>query len=117
MQEAADLEATTEKHPVTPGEVLPARELLGDMLLELGRFDEAAMAYKQTLERRPGRFNSLFGAGLAAEKAGNDEEAGLYYRKLIEQCPNGDASRARLQQARAFLSERRNAVASQKPAQ
>jgi tetratricopeptide (TPR) repeat protein len=116
MQDAADLEATTEKHPVTPGEVLPARELLGDMLLDLGRFDEAVAAYKQTLERRPGRFNSLFGTGFAAEKAGNMDEAGRYYRMLAEQCPNGDASRERLQQARTFLSERRNAVASQKAA-
>jgi tetratricopeptide (TPR) repeat protein len=113
MQEAADLESTTEKHPVTPGEVLPARELLGDMLLELGRYDEAAEAYKLTLERRPGRFNSLFGAGLAAQKAGDQVQAELFFRKLAEQCPNGDASRERLQQAKAFLAERRNAVASQ----
>jgi tetratricopeptide (TPR) repeat protein len=111
MQDAAALEATTEKHPVTPGEVLPARELLGDMLLELGRFDEAAVAYRETLDRRPGRFNSLFGAGRAFERAGQDDEAELYYRKLAEQCPNGDASRERLQQARAYLAERRNSVA------
>jgi tetratricopeptide (TPR) repeat protein len=113
MQDAADLEATTEKHPVTPGEVLPARELLGDMLLDLGRFDEAGLAYKAALERRSGRFNSLFGAGLAAERAGNKDEARLFYQKLADQCPNGDASRERLQHARTFLTERRNAVASQ----
>jgi tetratricopeptide (TPR) repeat protein len=113
MQEAADLEATTEKHPVTPGEVLPARELLGDMLLELGRYDEAEAAYKAALERRPGRFNSLFGAGLSAQRAGDQAQAELFYLKLAEQCPNGDASRERLQQAKAFLAERRNAVASQ----
>ena len=93
------------------GEVLPARELLGDMLLELGRFDEAAVAYRETLDRRPGRFNSLFGAGRAFERAGQEDEAELYYRKLAEQCPNGDASRERLQQARAYLAERRNSVA------
>ena len=117
MQDAAALEATTEKHPVTPGEVLPARELLGDMLLDVGRLDEAAVAYKETLDRRPGRFNSLFGAGRSSEQAGHSEEAELYYRKLAEQCPNGDASRERLQQARAYLAGRRNAVASQKPVQ
>jgi tetratricopeptide (TPR) repeat protein len=113
MQDAADLEATTEKHPVTPGEVLPARELLGDMLLDLGRFDEAGAAYKAALERRAGRFNSLFGAGLAAERAGNKDEAKLFYQKLVDQCPNGDASRERLEHARNFLNERRTAVASQ----
>jgi tetratricopeptide (TPR) repeat protein len=117
MRAAAELEATTEKHPVTPGEVLPARELLGDMLVDLGRFTDAALAYKQTLERRPGRFNSLYGAGLAAEKAGNQEEAELYYRNLAELCPDGDASRERLQQAKAFLDQRRNPVANQKSTQ
>lgn len=105
MQEAADLESTTEKHPVTPGEVLPARELLGDMLVELGRFDEARAAYKVVLERRPGRFNSLYGAALAAEKAGDRKDAALYYRKLAEQCPTGDASSERLRHAKAFIAE------------
>lgn len=61
----------------------------------------------------PGRFNSLFGAGLAAERAGNKDEAELFHQKVADQCPNGDASRERLQQARTFLTERRNAVASQ----
>jgi tetratricopeptide (TPR) repeat protein len=87
------------------------------MLLDLGRFDEATVAYKETLGRRPGRFNSLFGAGRSSEQAGHREEAVLYYRKLAEQCPNGDASRERLQQAKAYLAERRNSVASQKPVQ
>ncbi len=110
MQDAADLESTTEKHPVTPGEVLPARELLGDMLVELGRFDDARAAYKVVLERRPGRFNSLYGAALAAEKTGDKKEAAQYYRKLAEQCPAGDASSERLRHAKAYIAEPKRAL-------
>ena len=110
LQDAADLESTTEKHPVTPGEVLPARELLGDMLVELGRFDDARAAYKIVLERRPGRFNSLYGAALAAEKAGDKKEAAVYYRRLAEQCPAGDASSERLRHAKAYIAAPKRAL-------
>jgi hypothetical protein len=66
MQQAAELEATTDKHPVTPGELLPADELLGDMLLALGRKAEARAAYQSALARSPGRRNALRGV----ERAG-----------------------------------------------
>ena len=66
MVEAAELEATTEKNPVTPGEVLPAGELLGDMLLHAGRPVDALDAYLTALERTPRRFNSVRGAARAA---------------------------------------------------
>ena len=59
MRKAADLESTTEKHPVTPGEILPARELLGDMLLEMGEHAAAQKEYAAVLERSPNRFDSL----------------------------------------------------------
>lgn len=68
---AAALEETVEKHPVTPGPILPARELHGDMLVELGRFAEALAAYEKTLVREPRRLRALHGAVRAAEKAGN----------------------------------------------
>jgi tetratricopeptide (TPR) repeat protein len=55
MSEAADLEDSMEKHPITPGEVLPVRELYGDMLLEEGRTQEAIAAYEASLERTPNR--------------------------------------------------------------
>ena len=57
----------TGKHPVTPGPPLPARELLGDMLLEIGRPAEALAAYEASLREAPNRFNSLYGAARAAE--------------------------------------------------
>src|SRR2546430_2129038 len=68
---AADLEDVTEKHPVTPGELLPARELEGDLLLAVGRYPSARAAYEATLRRAPGRPRSLFGVARAAELAGD----------------------------------------------
>ena len=100
MQEAADLEDATVKNPVSPGEILPARELLGDMLMELGKPKDALAAYEKNLETRPNRFNSLCGAGEAAEAAGDQAKATTYYSKVIENCGNGTTSRARLTNAR-----------------
>ena len=104
MQKAAEIEASTEKHPVTPGEILPAFELLGDMLLEEGRYQEAQTAYLTALKRSPNRFNSLYGVGRAAELQGNDNQANLYYRKLLE-ITDPEAKRERLQYAKNFLNK------------
>ena len=104
MRRAAEMEAATEKHPVTPGEVLPARELLADMLLEIGRHQDAQTQYLAALERSPNRFNSLYGAGRAAELGGNDTKAALYYQKLVEVTAT-ETERERLQQARTFLAD------------
>ena len=104
MRSAAELEATTEKHPVTPGEVLPARELLGDMLLELGQPAEALRQYEIALERSPNRFNSLYGAGRAAELSEDAETALRYYQELVEVTADGETERERLKHARAYLS-------------
>ena len=83
MTEAADMEDATAKHPVTPGEIIPARELLGDMYLEAGDFKNALRAYEEDLKRHPGRFNGLYGAALALEKAGDAKGARKYYEQLI----------------------------------
>ncbi len=85
MTRAATLEDQTEKHPVTAGEVLPAREQLGDLLLELGRPEEALQAYTVNLKRHPGRLNGLLGAGTAAERSGKVQEAQVFYRQLLAQ--------------------------------
>jgi tetratricopeptide (TPR) repeat protein len=82
MLRAAELEQSTEKHAVTPGEVLPATELLGDMLLEAGRPAEAFEAYRQALKRSPKRLNSLYGAARAAEQSGKVEEARSHYSSV-----------------------------------
>ncbi|MDA2925046.1 tetratricopeptide repeat protein, partial [Acidobacteria bacterium AH-259-L09] len=103
MQSAAKMEAATHKHPVTPGEVLPARELLADLLLELGKPEEALTHYELSLERSPRRFNSLYGAGHAAELMGNEESARSYYRELVELSFGAKPGRERLTRAREYL--------------
>jgi len=105
MQNAAELESSTEKHPVTPGEILPARELLADMLLDMGRYREAQTEYETALNRSPNRFNSLYGAGLAAELGGNKSEAVLYYKKIVEITESIKTDREQLKRAKMFLSE------------
>lgn len=82
MQAAADMEDLTGKHPVTPGEVIPAREFLGDMLMELHLFDKASAAYEMDLKKCPNRFNALVGAKAAAEKTGNVEKTSAYEQQL-----------------------------------
>lgn len=71
MREAARREDATEKSAVTPGPLAPARELLGDMLLEAGQPDAALVEYRATLEKEPNRFRALYGALIAARRAGN----------------------------------------------
>lgn len=105
--EAAELEETVEKHPVTPGPILPARELLGDLLLELNRPEEALAAYENTLRREPNRARTLFGAAKAAEAAGAADRARLHYSALVELMSDADAERTEPQAARRFLNSLR----------
>lgn len=106
MRSAAELEDSTEKHPVTPGAVLPARELLGDLLLELNRPSEALVEYERSLGNSPNRLNGLYGAGRAAQLAGDRLKARRYYQKLAAICARGNTSRSELQIARTFLRGR-----------
>jgi tetratricopeptide (TPR) repeat protein len=105
-REAADLEETVEKHPVTPGPLLPARELEADLLLELGRPAEALESYVKTLEREPGRARALFGAARAAELAGDTEQARRRYDELLTVMAGADADRPEPRAAREFLGRR-----------
>ena len=103
MTEAAALEDATEKHPVTPGEVVPARELLGDLLMEMGEHAKALEAYEENLERHPGRFNALYGAGLAAKNSGDRENALMYFQRLTETAKTAGEKRSDLVVAESFL--------------
>lgn len=85
MQLAAGMEDSSSKHPVTPGEVLPARELLGDMLMDEGDYKAALAAYEATLTKAPSRFNAVYCAALAAERIGDKEKAKTYYKQLVAQ--------------------------------
>jgi tetratricopeptide (TPR) repeat protein len=104
MRAAADLEDTTEKHPVTPGAVLPARELLGELLLELRQPQQALREFEASLRVSPNRFNGLYGAAKAAENAGDRNKAATFYAKLTSLGERGDGSRPELQAAKKFLA-------------
>jgi len=106
MRSAADHEDNTDKHNVTPGVILPAREMLGDMLLELKQPAQALVAYENSLRTAPNRFNSLSGAGRAAKLAGDDEKAKTYYAKLLSICEHADGDRPDLQDARSLLAQK-----------
>jgi hypothetical protein len=86
MRSAADLEDSTDKHPVTPGAILPAREQLGDMLLALGKADAAVIEYESSLKIAPGRLNSYLGAWQAATRAGRNDKAKAYKERLVALC-------------------------------
>jgi tetratricopeptide (TPR) repeat protein len=108
IQKAAELESSTEKHPVTPGEILPARELLADMLLDMGRYKEAQAEYEKALTRSPNRFNSLYGAGLAAELGNNKSRAVFYYKKIVKITETVKTDREQLKHAKLYLYQHRD---------
>jgi tetratricopeptide (TPR) repeat protein len=87
------------------GEVaLPAREMLGDMLLEMGRPEEALAAYEKSMKVDPNRFNGLYGAGRAAELAHERGKAATYYGQLLKNCDGLNSARPELLQAKSSLS-------------
>ncbi len=105
LRGAADLEDSMEKHPVTPGSILPAREMLGDLLLDLGQPKLALVEYEASLRREPRRFNGIYGAGLAAEQAGEPVKAKSYYTGLVAMAAQADGERPELAHARGFLAK------------
>jgi tetratricopeptide (TPR) repeat protein len=105
MREAVELEAATEKHPVTPGPIAPAHELLGDMLLKLEQPAEALVEFEASLVTEPNRFRSLYGAARAAELAGEMETARAHYEALIALSANADSERAEVTEAETFLAQ------------
>jgi len=104
MREAAELEASTPKHPVTPGPTLPAHELLGDLLMEQGRPTEALAAYRRSIEVYPRRFNSLLGAARAARALGDASLARTFYRELLEVADGGTRQPA-MREARNYAAQ------------
>jgi tetratricopeptide (TPR) repeat protein len=103
MRSAADIEDKNEKHIVTPGRIVPARELLGEMLLETKRPADAVKEFEASHTREPDRFRGLYGAAQAAEQSGDKAKAKRYFARLVEIAGQGTA-RPELVQARAFLA-------------
>jgi tetratricopeptide (TPR) repeat protein len=94
MRSAAELEDSTDKHPVTPGSILPAREQLADLLVELGQPEAALAEYQISLRSAPGRLNSYSGAAQAAERAGKKKEAKAFRDRLLALCGGSVPTRA-----------------------
>ena len=100
------MEDATEKHIVTPGHLLPAREMLGDLLLELGQAAQALKEFEASVVKEPNRFRGVYGAARAAEQSGDRTKATTYYKKLIAITDKADSARPELRQARTYLAQR-----------
>jgi tetratricopeptide (TPR) repeat protein len=106
MRSAVALEASTEKHPVTPGPIIPARESLGELLIELNQPQQALQEFAASLQDSPNRFNGLFGAARAAELLGDKKRAAEYYAKLVTLTVNADSDRPELRKSKEFLAQK-----------
>ena len=107
MRAAAAAEDQTDKSAVSPGPLAPARELLGYMLLEAERPAAALVEFEATVKKEPNRFRGLYGAGRAAEAAGNPVKARTYYKQLLEVASDADTNRDELQHARSIVAAAR----------
>lgn len=105
MKIAAELEESVDKHPVTPGEVLPARELYGDMLMQSNNPQQALYAYENALKINPNRYNSILGSANAAKKVGQTNKAKKYYIQILSQTNLSNSNRPGITQAKEFLKK------------
>jgi tetratricopeptide (TPR) repeat protein len=104
LSAAADAEDKTEKHPVTPGVPIPARELYGAMLLDRGMAKEALAAFEATLKKEPNRLGATLGAAKAAARAGDQAKARQHYAAAVVLTENADPVRPEIAEARAFVA-------------
>ena len=103
LRMAADHEDAVDKHPVTPGPLLPVREMLADLLLENGSGPEALKEYEAVLKTSPRRLNAMAGAAKAADKAGDKTKARAYAQQLRDIANKTETSRPELEWARVYL--------------
>jgi tetratricopeptide (TPR) repeat protein len=104
MRAAADMEDKSEKSAVTPGRILPATELLAEMLLEMNRPAEALKEFEESEKHDPNRFRGLYGAAKAASLARDPSKARSYFEKLLALAKNADTERPEIKEARALLA-------------
>jgi predicted Zn-dependent protease len=104
MSAAADAEDKTEKHPVTPAPLTPAREFYGAMLLDRGMNKEALAAFEATKAKEPNRFQGFAGAARAAESVGDREAARNNYQQLVTLTANADTERPEMTAAKKYLA-------------
>src|SRR5215467_11473621 len=105
LESAAKLEATMDKHPVTPSPIVPMRELLEDLLLEMNQPGKALSEYEQSLIKDPNRFHGVYGAAKAAERSGDAAKAKAYYHQLAALGSDADSVRPELAEAKAYLQQ------------
>jgi tetratricopeptide (TPR) repeat protein len=107
MKLAAELEDGTEKSAVTPGPLAPARELLGEMFLQMNQPAQALEQFEATLKKEPGRFRALYGAAHAAQLTENRDARQKYFRELLKVCVRADnPGRSEITEAQRALSRR-----------
>jgi hypothetical protein len=104
MSKAAAREDATEKHVVTPGPIIPARELLADLLLASGKAGDALQEYEAVLSKEPNRYRAVLGAARAASRTGNESRAREMFKKLAELGQDADSARDGLEEARRSVS-------------
>jgi len=104
IRQAADREDATEKHPVTPGAIQPAREMLAELLLDTGQAAKALAEFEASQKTDPNRLHGLAGAARAAEALGDKTKAKAYYTKLIELTKTADSERPEIAKAKAFVN-------------
>ncbi len=105
MRDAADREDKTEKATVTPGQLAPARELYGAMLLAHGPATEALAAFEATLKKEPNRLGAMIGAARAAERTGDLTKARQYHAAVVALAEHADPVRPEISDARAFMAK------------
>ena len=105
LHRSADAEDVLGKHPVSPGALVPIREQLGSLLLELGRAKEAGQEFQAELKIYPGRFRGLYGAAVAAEETGDKQNAERFYAKLAAQTAKADPAREELKRIRQHSNQ------------
>lgn len=105
MLKASELENNTSKHAVTPCEVLPADELLGDLYLQLNKPNEALLAYEISLKDHPNRFNSLYGAAIAAGLVGDNKKKSFYFKTLMNQTENVISNRPEVLEINDYFNQ------------
>jgi tetratricopeptide (TPR) repeat protein len=106
MRASADLEDRNEKHIVTPGRIVPARELLAEMLLEAKQPKQALAEFEASRLREPNRFRNIYGSAVAAEAAGDKAAASKYFKQLTALAAKGDGTRPEVARAKVALASR-----------
>ncbi len=106
MRAAADSEDGSVKHVAMENRLYPFRELLGELLLEMGQADAALREFETALKQTPNRYRALLGVARAANATGDRPKAAEHYGKLVALAKSADSERLETQEAKTFLSRR-----------